>query len=197
MDTLLKQRIEILAQELAALQKEVEEGGGGGGGSVDAYTKQESDNKFLSKTDAVANYQPKGSYATTGDITSAIEGLDVASTAASGSYVKSISQTDGKISAVTETIDTQVTNGSAHPVTSNAVYQAIQNIPGGGGTSDYADLSNKPSINSHTLSGNQTAAQLGLVEDGGNYILINNIRFYLGTSAPTGNIPDGSFGLGW
>ena len=73
MDTLLKQRIEILAQELAALQKEVEEGGGGGGGgSVDAYTKQESDNKFLSKSDAVANYQPKGSYATTGDITSAI-----------------------------------------------------------------------------------------------------------------------------
>ena len=167
MDTLLKQRIEILAQELVALQKEVEEGGGGGGGSVDAYTKQESDNKFLSKTDAVANYQPKGSYATTGDITSAIEGLDVASTAASGSYVKSISQTDGKINAVTETIDTQVTNGSSHPVTSDAVYQAIQNIPGGGGTSDYADLSNKPSINSHTLSGNQTAAQLGLVEDGG------------------------------
>ena len=197
MDTLLKQRIEILAQELAALQKEVEEGGGGGGGSVDAYTKQESDNKFLSKTDAVANYQPKGSYATTGDITSAIEGLDVAGTAASGSYVKSISQTDGKINAVVETIDTEVTNGSAHPVTSNAVYQAIQNIPGGGGTSDYADLSNKPSINSHTLSGNQTAAQLGLVEDGGNYILINNIRFYLGTSAPTGDIPDGSFGLGW
>ena len=147
MDTLLKQRIEILAQELAALQKEVEEGGGGGGGSVDAYTKQESDNKFLSKTDAVANYQPKGSYATTGDITSAIEGLDVAGTAASGSYVKSISQTDGKINAVVETIDTEVTNGSAHPVTSNAVYQAIQNIPGGGGTSDYADLSNKPSIN--------------------------------------------------
>jgi len=197
MDTLLKQRIEILAQELAALQKEVEEGGGGGGGSVDAYTKQESDNKFLSKTDAVANYQPKGSYATTGDITSAIEGLDVAGTAASGSYVKSISQTDGKISAVTETIDTEVTNGSAHPVTSNAVYQAIQNIPGGGGTSDYADLSNKPQINSHTLSGNQTAAQLGLVEDGGNYILINNIRLYLGTSAPTGTIPDGSFGFGW
>lgn len=32
----------------------------------------------------------------------------------------------------------------------------------GGGTDDYTQLSNKPSINSHTLSGNQTAAQLGL-----------------------------------
>lgn len=195
MDVLLKQRIEILAQELAALQKEVEEGGGGGGTPVDAYTKQESDNKFLSKTDAVANYQPKGSYATTGDITSAIEGLDVASTAASGSYVKSISQADGKISAVTETIDTEVTNGSAHPVTSNAVYQALQNIPGGG-TSDYADLTNKPSINSHTLSGNQTAAQLGLVEDGGTYFVVNNIRVYVSASEPTGTIPAGSIWIG-
>lgn len=34
MDTLLKQRIEILAQELAALQKEVEEGGGGRKGNI-------------------------------------------------------------------------------------------------------------------------------------------------------------------
>lgn len=33
---------------------------------------------------------------------------------------------------------------------------------GGGGTSDYNDLSNKPSINGNTLSGNKTAAQLGL-----------------------------------
>ena len=33
---------------------------------------------------------------------------------------------------------------------------------GGGGTSDYTDLTNKPSINSVTLSGNKTAADLGL-----------------------------------
>lgn len=33
---------------------------------------------------------------------------------------------------------------------------------GGGGTSDYEDLSNKPSINGNTLSGNKTAADLGL-----------------------------------
>lgn len=33
---------------------------------------------------------------------------------------------------------------------------------GGGGTGDYEDLDNKPSINGHELSGNQTAAQLGL-----------------------------------
>lgn len=33
---------------------------------------------------------------------------------------------------------------------------------GGGGTSDYPDLTNKPSINGHTLLGNQTGADLGL-----------------------------------
>ena len=33
---------------------------------------------------------------------------------------------------------------------------------GGGGTSDYADLTNKPSINNVTLSGNKTGADLGL-----------------------------------
>lgn len=33
---------------------------------------------------------------------------------------------------------------------------------GGGGTSDYPDLTNKPSINGHTLLGNQTGSDLGL-----------------------------------
>lgn len=33
---------------------------------------------------------------------------------------------------------------------------------GGGGTSDYTDLTNKPQINSHTLSGDQSASDLGL-----------------------------------
>lgn len=33
---------------------------------------------------------------------------------------------------------------------------------GGGGTSNYPDLTNKPSINGHTLLGNQTGADLGL-----------------------------------
>lgn len=33
---------------------------------------------------------------------------------------------------------------------------------GGGGTTDYSQLSNKPKINNHELTGNKTAAQLGL-----------------------------------
>lgn len=38
----------------------------------------------------------------------------------------------------------------------------LYNSGGGGGTSDYTELSNKPSINSVTLSGNKTASDLGL-----------------------------------
>ena len=43
---------------------------------------------------------------------------------------------------------------------------------GGGGTDNYNDLSNRPKINSVTLEGNKTAANLGLVDLG--IMIINN-----------------------
>lgn len=39
----------------------------------------------------------------------------------------------------------------------------LDNIEGGGGTSDYSNLTNKPTINSVELSGDKTSADLGLV----------------------------------
>ncbi len=48
---------------------------------------------------------------------------------------------------------------------------------GGGGTSDYNNLNNKPSINEETLSGNKTSLQLGLQDtlvSGQNIKTINN-----------------------
>lgn len=42
-------------------------------------------------------------------------------------------------------------------------FEWIDNTGGSGGTTNYNDLSNKPSINGSTLQGNKTAAQLGLV----------------------------------
>lgn len=54
MEVLLKQRVEILAQEVKELQET-----GGGGSTTDAYTKAESDEKFLSKADAVSTYATK------------------------------------------------------------------------------------------------------------------------------------------
>lgn len=55
MPEMLKQRVEILAQRV----EDLEATGGGGGGTGDAYTKAESDAKFLSKTDAVSTYATK------------------------------------------------------------------------------------------------------------------------------------------
>lgn len=49
-----------------------------------------------------------------------------------------------------------------------AVYDAIQDIPSGGGgtgTNNYDDLSNQPQINGVTLTGNKTSADLGIKQD--------------------------------
>lgn len=44
-----------------------------------------------------------------------------------------------------------------------ATKQYVDSQGGGGGTSDYTDLTNKPQINGNTLTGNKTAASLGLI----------------------------------
>lgn len=55
------------------------------------------------------------------------------------------------------------TTGQVLAKSSNTDYATTWvNQSGGGGTSDYTDLTNKPSINDVTLSGNKTAAELGL-----------------------------------
>lgn len=127
MPEMLKQRVEILAQRVDDL-----EATGGGGSTGDAYTKAESDAKFLSKTDAASSYQPKGSYATTSDIASAvgtaIADLDVSSTAATGHYVKSIAQENGLIVPVVDTVVDTAISGSTHPITSGAVYSLVGDI---------------------------------------------------------------------
>lgn len=46
----------------------------------------------------------------------------------------------------------------------SAINEVAESGGGGGGSSDYDDLSNKPSIEGVTLSGNKTAAQLGLAK---------------------------------
>lgn len=84
---------------------------------------------------------------------------------------------------------------------------------GGGGTSDYTKLTNKPQINSVELDGNKSLSDIGAASatdmsaeqakttgmsaGGSNYITVGGIRLYLDDSALTGNIPDGSIGVGW
>lgn len=56
-----------------------------------------------------------------------------------------------------------ITGTPAQPVLNLGIPQGEKGEPGGGsGTSDYTQLSNKPQINGHTLSGDQSAADLGL-----------------------------------
>lgn len=47
--------------------------------------------------------------------------------------------------------------------------------------------------NQGNIEGQQNATSSG----GNGYAIINGIRLYVATSAPTGDIPDGSVGVGW
>ena len=69
------------------------------------------------------------------------------------------------VTELTELTDVSITNPLNNDVlTYNDVTEKWENMPaqGGGGTSDYDDLDNKPSINSVTLTGNLTTTDLGL-----------------------------------
>ena len=48
------------------------------------------------------------------------------------------------------------------PDTYDAAVAYVKAHGGGGGTSNYNDLTNKPQINGNTLTGNKTSADLGL-----------------------------------
>lgn len=54
------------------------------------------------------------------------------------------------------------TSTSKQIPSAQAVYTAIQQGGGGGGTTDYDALTNKPSINGNTLTGNLTTSELGI-----------------------------------
>jgi hypothetical protein len=47
--------------------------------------------------------------------------------------------------------------------------------------------------NKNSIDGQQNATSSG----GNGYAIINGINFYVSSTAPTGDIPDGSIGVGW
>ncbi len=61
-----------------------------------------------------------------------------------------------------------------------------------GGTTNYNDLSNKPQINSHTLFGNMSASDLGLVtpSDLSDYVTQDDLDDYATTAAVTAALAD-------
>lgn len=56
-----------------------------------------------------------------------------------------------------------------------------------------AEKQTQISVNTSAINGQQNTIASG----GNGYALINGIRLYVASSAPTGNIPDGSVGVGW
>lgn len=95
---------------------------------------------------------------------------------------------------------------------------------GGTGPIDYDNLENLPTMNGNTIKGTMVGSDLGLqdelttgqlaavnsgitqervgelegIEDtGDDYITVGGIRLYVSSTAPTGDIPDGSVGVGW
>lgn len=80
MKTNIKQKQPTLQKLIDDLQS------GGGGGTVDAYTKAESDAKFLSKTDAASTYiKDDGSYITVNGIRLYISSTEPTGTIPDGS----------------------------------------------------------------------------------------------------------------
>ena len=50
----------------------------------------------------------------------------------------------------------------------------------------------------HSGGGGTSGSYVEVETDGTNYwITVNGIKLYFASSAPTGDIPDGSYGLGW
>lgn len=70
------------------------------------------------------------------------------------------------------------------PASTDTVLQALQKID-----------NNQRNDETNILS--EQAKTTGMTEGGSNYITVGGIRVYVSATAPTGDIPDGSIGVGW
>lgn len=134
----LKQRLEILWQEVEKLEQE----GGGGGGPTDAYTKAQTDALLAEKADVTSVYSKANTYnktETNAEIQGAIAALDVSSTSTSGHYIDYIAQEDGLIAPHSETAATSVISGSSKLITSGGVQETT-------GTLSNLQTSNKTNL---------------------------------------------------
>lgn len=70
---------------------------------------------------------------------------------------------DGKDAKINGVNTLTIQEGENISISQSGSTMTISSTGGSGGTSDYTDLTNKPSINNVTLSGNKTTADLGIV----------------------------------
>jgi hypothetical protein len=158
---------------------------------------KKQDNLSWDNASGVATYnKDSNKAATVSSVDKRIEALTVSSVGGNGKYIKSISETGGKIAPVAGDIDNTVTESSSNPVTSGAVYTAIQSSTGSA-SMDQLDLNADETIcdikqENGVVTATKQAIQLTATFDQATRTLIfNNITF------STGIWPNrGCFGLG-
>ena len=95
-----------------------------------------------------------------------VGGSDLPSGGTTGQILAKHSNTDGDVEWKNEKSEIPSGGTEGQVLTKNSAHDGdVKWANAGGGTSDYSDLSNKPQINSNTLSGNKSAADLGLATD--------------------------------
>lgn len=129
----------------------------------------------LTSSNVTSSYSSTGTSPVNGKaVKSALDTLDVASAGGAGMYIQAISETNGKISATAQTMDTAPTVDSAVAITSGGVYTAIDTVKTNV-NSNLADV-----IDSGAKNGANPYAALGYSGQGSSYPITNGgVKFTL------------------
>lgn len=89
----------------------------------------------------------------------------------------------------------KVIAGEVQPVTH--LEKVIAEYSGGGGGGGFTPTDAQLAAMNSGITEERVGELAGIEDSGEDYIEINGIRLYVASSAPTGDIPDGSVGVGW
>ena len=89
----------------------------------------------------------------------------------------------------------QVVAGQVEPITH--FEQVIAKYGGGGGGGGFTPTDAQLDAMNSGITSERVGELEGIDDTGDDYIEVNGIRLYIASTAPTGDIPDGSVGVGW
>ena len=89
----------------------------------------------------------------------------------------------------------QVIAGQVEPITH--LEKVIAAYGGGGGGGGFTPTQDQLDAMHSGINAERVGELEGIDDTGDNYIEVNGIRLYIASTAPTGDIPDGSIGVGW
>lgn len=70
-------------------------------------------------------------------------------------------------------------------------------IPQSGGGGGFTPTTEQLAAMNSGITAERVSQLAGIDNSGDDYIEVNGIRLYISSTAPTGDIPDGSVGVGW